>query len=289
MATSAEIQALVDKIPPLDSKDLKNPMLKTRPSDGKFTGPPWDEAVKILDPILAGGKDGIAAVVDLLKEVDNGEDYKARYVLHALAQYVCRADKSEQQEFYVSALASALDGRPKPIVKFLLQQLQVCADGRVAAKIGKLLLDDDVFEEAALALLAIREGAVEQFRAALPKVKGKAKLTLIQDLGVLKDPASAGAMREALDGDDVALKMAAAWGLANLGEASAVDAILKAADVKDIWPRAQMTKACLILAEKLQTAGKADEAKRIYTHLRDTRKDESESYVREAAAKALGG
>ena len=289
MASAEEIKALVDQVPPLDSKDTKDPMLKTRPSDGKLTGPVWEEAVQILDPILTGGKGAIAAVMDLLKPVDDGADYKARYVLHAMAQYVNRKGKEEEQSMVVDALLSALKGRDKPIQGFLIRQLQVCADGRASATLGTFLLDKELGEDAANALLAIRQGAVEQFRSALPKAKGKAKLTIIQNLGVLKDARSAGALLEAVTDSDEAVRMAAAWGLANLCEASAVDALLRAADAKAPWERAQMTKACLLLAEKLQAAGKADEARNIYAHLRDTRKDASESYVREAAAKALSG
>ena len=43
----------------------------------------------------------------------------------------------------------------------------------------------------------------------------------------------------------------------------------------------------IILAEKLAAAGKNDDAKMIYEHLRDNRKDPSEQYIRDAAEKAL--
>jgi len=289
MPSSEEIKALVAKIPELDSKDTKNPLLKTRPSEGKLTGPTWDEAVKIVDPIIKGGKEAVAAVVDMLKEVDDGTDYKARYVLHILAQYVCRKGKDEEQSLLADALIAALPGRAKPIQGFLIRQLQVCADGKAAPAIGKFLLDKELGADAAAALLAIKDGAVDQYRAALPKATGKNRLQLIQNLGVLKDTRSAGAMKQAVTDADALVRMAAAWGLANMGDASAVDALIQAADAKETWERAQMTKACLVLAENLQAAGKADESKKVYTYLRNTRKGEAESYVREAAAKALGG
>jgi len=46
-------------------------------------------------------------------------------------------------------------------------------------------------------------------------------------------------------------------------------------------------KDCLVLAEKLAAAGKKDVAAKIYTHLRNTRTDPSEKYIRDAAEKAL--
>jgi len=287
MAPSAELVALVDKIPPLDSKDYKPPLLKTRPSDGKFTGPTWEEAVEIFDPILKGGKDSIVGVIDMLKEVDDGSDYKARYVLHGLAQYVCRADKAKQQDLLVHTLIAALDGRAKPIQKFIIRQLQVCGDGRASDRVGKFLLDDEMSEDAALALTAIREGAVEQFRTALRRARGKARVTAVQNLGVLRDASSAAVLRRAARDSDEAVRIAAVWALANIGDAGSVGVVIKATGAQPGWERVQATKAALLLAEKLLAAGRKDDAKGIYTHLRDTRKDESESYVRQAAAKAL--
>ena len=45
--------------------------------------------------------------------------------------------------------------------------------------------------------------------------------------------------------------------------------------------------ACLLLAENLLAAGSRKEAVRIYTHLRDTRTEPAEAYVRDAAARGL--
>ena len=75
--------------------------------------------------------------------------------------------------------------------------------------------------------------------------------------------------------------------MAALGDSGAVDVLIKAADVPPGWERIQATKHCLVLAEKLAAAGKKAEARRIYQHLRETRKDASEAYIREQADKAL--
>jgi hypothetical protein len=48
-----------------------------------------------------------------------------------------------------------------------------------------------------------------------------------------------------------------------------------------------MTKFCLVLAENLTAAGRKADAAKIYTQLRDTRKDPSEKYISELAARAL--
>ena len=290
MAPSAELVALVDKVPPLDGKNYKPPLLKTRPSDGKFTGPTWEEAVKILDPILKGGANSIVGVIDMLVEVDDGKDYKARYVLHAAATYVCRAGKDKERAAVVKAIASQLGGsRPKATQGFLIRQLQVCGDASVADVLGKHLLDEELSEPAAMSLVAIGDGAAEQLRAALPKAKGKCLLTLVQNLGVVGDAKSLDALRKAAGNQDPKVRLAAVWGLANIGDAGSVDVLIKAADAKDAWERIQAAKACLLLADKLHAAGKETDAAKIYTHLRDTRKDPGESYVSDLAKQALAG
>ena len=112
-------------------------------------------------------------------------------------------------------------------------------------------------------------------------------MTIVQNLGVLKDALSAGELRKALKGSDREIRLAAGWALANIGDAGSAEQMCRAADTSKDWERIQHTKACLLLAERLAAAGKKNDAKKVYQHLRDSRKDSSESYVREAAANAL--
>ncbi|MCX5653386.1 MAG: HEAT repeat domain-containing protein [Planctomycetota bacterium] len=176
---------------------------------------------------------------------------------------------------------------PGRVQAFLLQELQTAGGKEATAAIGKLLTDDDLSEWAARALVSIGDGAVEQFRAALPQAKGKSRLTVLQNLGVLRDAKSADAMRAALADADREIRLAAARGLANIGDAAAPGLLLKAADGSQGWERIQMTKFCLVLAENLAAAGRKAEAAKIYAHLRDTRKDPTEKHVCEAAARGL--
>jgi hypothetical protein len=263
--------------------------LHVRPDKGKYTGPPYAEAEKIFEEILKGGKDNINALIDMLVEVDDGKDFKPRYMLHCLAVYTARPDKQAQQDFIIDALTAGVEGsKAKPIRLYLLRQLQVCGDKRVAPLLGKCLADEDFFEAAATALLAIDPAlAAEQFRTALPNAKGKARLTMIQDLGVARDTKSVAVIRQAIADSDETVRIAAAGAAAILADAEAVDAVIKAADATGAWERIAMTEAALLLAENLLAAGKKDPATKIYTYLKGSRKDESESYVRNAAAKAL--
>jgi hypothetical protein len=94
-------------------------------------------------------------------------------------------------------------------------------------------------------------------------------------------------MRAALKDTDREIRLAAAMGLAKIGDTGAPDLLLKAADGSQGWERIEMTKFCLVLAENLAAAGRKSDAAKIYTHLRDTRKDPTEKYICEAAERGL--
>ncbi len=270
-----KLAEIVGRVPELDKR-------------GTFTGPSWEEAIPIFDAVLEGGREHVAGVVAMLNPVDDGSDYRARYVLHGLAQYVGRPGKEAARATFAAALATQLGGdRPKPVQGYVARQLQVAGRREEAPALGKLLADPELFEYAAQALLAIRGGAAEEFRKALPELQDGPRLTAIQALGALADAESAESFRKALADPDRDTRLAAAWSLARIGDAGAVDLVLKAADAEPGWERIKATSAALLLAEKLLSSGKKAEAAKIYRHLQATRQDASEAYVREAAADGL--
>lgn len=265
------IPELVDKIPPLDK-------------GGTFTAPPWEEAIAIFDAVLKA--DGVAAVVDLLKPVDDGQDYKARYVLHGLAHYLGRPGKEEARVKFSTALALQLSSeRPAAVRGYLARQLQVVGGREALPALGKALVDPELCEYAAQALLAIGDGAAAEFRKAYPALKGPARLTVLQAFGVLKDVEALDALRAAAKEPET--RLVAVWGLANIGDADAVDLVLKAADVEAGHDRIKGTSFAFLLADRLLAAGRKAEAAKIWRHLESTRTDPSEEYVRELAVEAL--
>jgi hypothetical protein len=275
MKPSEKLAALLDKLPGPDSRSVKG-------AEGKA------EMERILTAILKGGRDSIVELVGLLVAPGKGDDSKVRYALHALALFVCRSSDRKQRPTFAAALASTLDGdRPADVRAFVVRELQVCGGKDEAHGLGKLLVDRELCEPAAQALLAIKTGAAEQFRSALPKVEGQQRLTVVQALGVLRDGKSAAALRKLTGDKDRDTRLAALWALASMGDAGSVDALIKAADVKTPYERIKATQACLLLAERLRGAGRDTDARRIYKHLKETRTDASEKYVREAAERGL--
>ncbi|UCF15150.1 MAG: HEAT repeat domain-containing protein [Phycisphaerales bacterium] len=272
--TSA-LKILIDSLPDPDERGLLSNIDKQAVDD-------------IIAQIHEGGRGSLVALIDMLVEPGAGDDVKARYALHCLAVHVCRLDNNRTQRAFTRTLASQLGGdRPKAVQRYIIQQLQVAGGKEVVPALGKMLLDGQLYEPAAQALTAIGDGAAEQFRNALARSGGKMKLTIIQNLGVLRDAKSAGQLKAALDDEDREIRLAAGWALANMADSGSTDLLLRAAETDDAYERIKATKACLLLAESFKRAGRKGLAAKIYEHLRDTRNGSDEAYVRDAASEGL--
>lgn len=255
---------------------------------GKLTQVDKDVVDAIVEALHEGGRGHVTALVDRLAVPGKGNDLQVRYALHALSLHVCRLDDENARIRFTEALASTLGGeRPKPVQAFVIRQLQVAGGKEIASRLGDLLLDDELCEPATQALLAIREGATKAFRAALSRARGSSLLTIVQALGVLRDQGSVDALKASVFDPNRDVRLAAGWSLANMGDDVSVELLIRAADRGSGHERIQATKACLLLAERLAAAGKRGKARQIYEHLRKTRTDAAEDYVKAAATRGL--
>jgi HEAT repeat protein len=276
MAVSTELKTLVDQMPNPDGK-------------GMYTENIDKEVIeKAIAEIYEGGRANVVGLIEMLGEPGSQQDVKPRYALRCLANHVLAIKNEEaRKELSVVLAAALLSDRPNHVKRFLCQELQWAGGEEAVPALGKLLLDEELVEPATMALLAIRQGAAEQFRAALPNTKDKCRLNVIQALGDVKDVESIDSLKSALRDPDREVRLAAGWGLSRMGDAGSVDLLISESDARSGWERIQATKHCLVLAEQLAAADKKDLAGRIYIHLRDTRTDAEEQYVREAAERAL--
>jgi hypothetical protein len=267
---------LVNKMPDPDERGMYCTDIDKEKTEGAITD------------ILEGGRDYIIGVIDMLVEPGKGDDVKAHYALHCIALHVCKLDSNRPRRRFSRTLASQIGGeRPKEVQKYLIRELQVAGGREAVESLGKVLTDEDLCEPAAQALVAIGDGAANQLRQALPGAKGKCRLTILKNLGVVGDSESVIALKSAVSDEDREVRIVASWALANIGDAVSADVLQKAADKAEGWERIQATKACLLLAENLIAAGKKNEAAGIYKHLRDTRTDAAERYVCDAAKNGL--
>jgi HEAT repeat protein len=225
----------------------------------------------------------------MLVEPGKGDDTKARFALHLLAVHVTRKGHEQARDEFVRGVASQIGGdRPKAVQTYLIERLQLTGTKAIVGALGKALLDPELCDSAARALTSIGDGPAEQFLlSALPKVRGRRRLSIINNLAVSQAKHAADAFRQGLKDPDADIRIAAAWGIARIADASAADALLKCAEAHEGWERINETDACLALAENLAADGKKREAAAIYNHLQNTRTDLSERHIHEAAERGL--
>ena len=252
LAQGPDLAALVQRIPDADP-------------DGKHTGPSPEEAQMIYDAVLKGGKDSIVQLVGMLAPPGEGEDYKARYVLHGLAIHVGRPGAEAQRRMLGDALISTLGGgAPTDVKRFVIQELQFLGESRAVEPIGAFLLDEALCDDAAMALVAMKKGAAPVLARALPDAPDRCRLAIIQALGEVRDSQSVPALIRALDEGPNDHRLAAAVALSKIGDPRAVEPMLRAAAAAGGHPRIEVCNACFTLAENLMRAGAETQAAQVY-------------------------
>jgi HEAT repeat protein len=279
--TDREIQA---KLPPTENpEEQKRRRREQLPENwgnaSKFTGPDPALARKLVAEVFRGGRKSILELIALL---DSPADYKPEYLLHCMAIYANASEK----KLLVRTIAPQID--KSQARSLLIRELQSIGSDDAAKVLGKNLADEKLCSDAAAALTAIGgNAAASEFRKAFPKGSGKCRVTIAQNLGVLRDTKSADLLRRALLDPDPDLRLTAGWSLARIGDAQSIDPLIKMADAAQGYTRVKATNTVLLLAETLAADGKKTEAARIYTHIQNTRTNPKEKYLRDAAAKHL--
>ena len=278
MASTEQLMSLVNQLPAPDGRGMFTENLDKQKIE------------KLAAQIAAGGKDYVLGLIEMLAEPGSAKNVKPHYALHCVINHTLISGNESQRKEFCEALASQLQNRQlHPNNRaYLCQELQWAGRDEACEALGKALLDEDVTDAAATALTAIGgEHAARQLGAAAKKATGKARLNLIDALAALADPESVTVFQQALKDQDREVRIAAAMGLANQGQLAAVDDVFQAADTAKGWERTQLTKACLVLAEKLAAAGKTSAAKKIYQQLQATRTGKPEQHIRDAAERGL--
>lgn len=301
----ANLEQLIEQLPATD-RELELQKLAAQPADpakpppkadrpgtgSKFTGPAPADAWTLCDQVLAGGRAEIIALIRLIRDpgADDFKNYKAEYLLHCLALRVSQPDQTARRPMLADAIASQLDNETLPIHTrgFLVRELEWIGDDTAVAALARLLTHERLCHDAVRTLLSIGGNrGTEQIRRAFPGARGPARLALVQALGSARDPLSRQTLEQALTDPDVDVRLAAAHGLARIGDTASVDPLLKLAEAPAGWERIKATAACFLLAENLAGAGQKVPARKIYSNLRQTRTGPKERHFREAADRGL--
>jgi HEAT repeat protein len=235
------------------------------------------------------GPQGIKDLAALLVEPGPVDDSRARFAFHGLAIYVARPGAEAERMMFCETVRGLLAGpAPASIKGFFLRQLRLAGCPKAVPAVSALLLDEELCEYAAQTLVTIGgDEARAALRQALAKAQGRCRLTILQNLGVLRDAQAAPELMKAATDADREVRLAALWALANIGDAAAADTILKATEAQGAYERAKITDAALLLAQRLGEAKKTGEAERIYRALWKAAADPKDRHVRCAAIRGL--
>jgi HEAT repeat protein len=160
----------------------------------------------------------LARLCDLLVEPGTGDDTQPRMALHALTLYLGSAGTATQRDKYIDVLCAALDSdKPNEVKRFLIRQLQLVSTDRAVPALAKLLQHDELYSDAAQALLAIgSDEAARVFRDALPQSVGRQRVTVIDAIGSLRDGRAAHLLERVFT-DDKASRLPTFSALASIG------------------------------------------------------------------------
>jgi len=278
MAGGEQLKSLVEQMPDPDPR-------------GMYTENIDKERIeKAVVEIAREGQESVLGLIKMLGEPGSTENVKPHFALHCVVNYALIQGNEQLRKEICEVMAAQLlnEGLPTFQRVYLCQELQWAGRDEACPALGEVLLNENLTDVAATALAAIGgERAASQLRMAASNAKGKCRLNLIDALVSLADPQSAAIFQEALVDEDREVRIAAALGLAKVGRADGADLLFKVADAAKGWERTQITKACLILAEKLAVNGNKSDAKQIYDRLQKTRTGSSEQHIRDAAQRGL--
>jgi len=261
-----------------------------RDRDGKHTAPAPETMAKLCEELLAGGTKSVAQLIGMLQEPGGSEDYKARYLLHALSLHVIRAGREAQRKVAIAALIDGLGAVGTNARSYLVQELQFLKAKEAVPALGGLLTDEAQCDPAARALVTIAAGAEKPLLQALPKVKGRCRLTVIQALGDLRAKAAVGDLLPLLKTGTPEVRLSAGVALAKIADQRAAAPMLDAlASFLEGRARIEMTDACFLLAENLVAADVREPALGIYREIWQSLDDAPVPHVRSAVIDGLAG
>ena len=162
--TETTTTALLSRLPELQEG-------KMPPVEPKLT----DELVQA---VLGGGQEAIVGLIDALREVDNGSDWKVRFMLQALVIAVGTAAQAPHKRKLAEIMLDEAAGiRPAPIRTFLLARLRLLAGCDELPRLIALLTAEDpqLSDAAATVLVSIGTPSKEPLAEALKAAQGLRK------------------------------------------------------------------------------------------------------------------
>ena len=248
-------------------------------------------AQQVMAGLIQGGPATVSKLVEMVgDEFGDERGVKPKYAVHGLAHYASRPGAEAERKMVAQTLAKELQADHSDELKaFVCRQLQWCGRKDEASALGKLLDNDRLCEPATQALLAIGgDESTAAVRAALPGATGKRLPTIIKALGRLRDRPSGATIRKFTDHEDQDTRLMAWWALANMGDESSIDTLIKkSAATNGKYERTQAIEACLLMARRLGEANQTAGAEKLCRELLSRFESDEDVHPRCAALATL--
>jgi HEAT repeat protein len=171
-----------------------------------------------------------------------------------------------KQQKFIEVLRSAAPAAEKAIA---CKQLAIHGSAEAVPPLAALLPDKELSSWARIALEAIPDPAADAaLRAALDKVQGRLLVGAINSIGVRRDAKAVEPLIGRLKDADADVAAAAAAALGRIGGKKAAEALVQSLHSAPPAVRSSAAAACIALANKLLTQGKADTATRLFDLVR---------------------
>lgn len=174
---------------------------------------------------------------------------------------------SSQQE---SGLLAVLSSDAAPAEKAVTcKLLAIHGSSKAVPALAKLLPDPQLSSWARIALETIPGSeSDEALRQAADSLEGRLLVGMLNSIGVRRDANAVELLTTRLKDEDVEVASAAAVALGRIGNPTATEALRGALASAPAKVRSAVAEGCVLCAERLHLAGNAEEAIKIYDHVR---------------------
>ena len=173
-----------------EKKTKRSEFVERLPALGnsRWGGIKKEDGDQLVADILKKGADAVSELIDGLKEVDSGEDWQERLLLHQLATHCSVPARADDRKVLAELYAAvALSKRPATVRSFILQQLRYFAGASLAPRLAPLLADEDplVLDAVTAAMVSMGSATEKVLEGARKDAQGHAKVAITHALGQL--------------------------------------------------------------------------------------------------------
>jgi HEAT repeat protein len=240
--------------------------------------------------------EAIHLLCERLVEPGTGDDSKERMALHGLAFLAADGSDEAMRQQVTKVMRDALnEDHPAAVRAFLIRQLHYVAGPETAGILRPYLLNRELCEPAAQAMISIagrhrvqRNFVLTQFWKAYVESEGPCRIAIVRALGTLEDTACYPTVLPDMESGDPILRRTAAWALAQTGDPALSEALLAYIAGTPLAERADSIELLLLYSRSLTKLGENKKAAEMLRFMIDpSTADPGYAFARCAALSSL--